>query len=528
MRKLSVFEQITLDGYFCDANGDMGFAHKSDPEWDAFGAENAKNGGELFSGASPTNKWRASGRPPPPRQMAPDLATHMNSLPKVVFSRTLADASWQSTTLVKGDPVADVRKMKSGTGSDLVVMGSGSIVRSARAGRPGRRAQAGAVEPRRARERQGAVRGRRSTPRLHAGELAQLRERQRVRDLRAQGVARREGATFGRSGAEAGAGAERRAVVRWRLSARLVLVPGMAVERASTVAVVRLTLRLGLAEREGEREPDREHAHRLPDRERASQISARGVTTERLAHDPPARVDEGAAEEHAARPRRLPREEKEREEARRERKGSLVEGRRVEPLRRRRARARDAVVNERVEVRMARRVRDAERAAGGFSVLAAGERAADATDADEERERRGDAIERAVGGHARPLSEERERAPEAEEGAVGHDPTERRRRPPRARGEVPQEAERVVNAERADHRERKGTEERGPHCEALAAGRANEEPCRGEDRSHLADEPWGNLHEQAWEQTAGHSMVEPVTQRHESCERSERTERDPG
>ena len=65
---------------------------------------------------------------PAAAQMAPDLAKHMNRLPKVVFSRTLSAASWENTKLVKGDLVAEVRKMKEGTGSDLVVMGSGSIV----------------------------------------------------------------------------------------------------------------------------------------------------------------------------------------------------------------------------------------------------------------------------------------------------------------------------------------------------------------------------------------------------------------
>ena len=41
MRKLSVFNQVTLDGYFTDANGDMSWAHKHDAEWTAFVAENA-------------------------------------------------------------------------------------------------------------------------------------------------------------------------------------------------------------------------------------------------------------------------------------------------------------------------------------------------------------------------------------------------------------------------------------------------------------------------------------------------------
>ena len=53
MRKLSVFESITLDGYFTGDNGDLGWAHrreKPDPKWDQFIAGNASGGGALVFG----------------------------------------------------------------------------------------------------------------------------------------------------------------------------------------------------------------------------------------------------------------------------------------------------------------------------------------------------------------------------------------------------------------------------------------------------------------------------------------------
>jgi hypothetical protein len=33
MRKVIVFNQVSLDGYFTDENGDMSREHKQDPEW---------------------------------------------------------------------------------------------------------------------------------------------------------------------------------------------------------------------------------------------------------------------------------------------------------------------------------------------------------------------------------------------------------------------------------------------------------------------------------------------------------------
>lgn len=52
----------------------------------------------------------------------------MNSLPKVVFSRTMDQADWKNTTLVKGDLAAEIRKLKEGPGEDMAILGSGSIV----------------------------------------------------------------------------------------------------------------------------------------------------------------------------------------------------------------------------------------------------------------------------------------------------------------------------------------------------------------------------------------------------------------
>jgi len=50
MRKLIVFNQMTLDGYIADRNGDMSWAHKQDEEWNAFVQGNASGGGELLFG----------------------------------------------------------------------------------------------------------------------------------------------------------------------------------------------------------------------------------------------------------------------------------------------------------------------------------------------------------------------------------------------------------------------------------------------------------------------------------------------
>jgi dihydrofolate reductase len=128
MRKIIVFNHVTLDGYFVDMNGDMSWAHNQDPEWNAFVEDNAKGDATLLFGRI-TYELMASFWPTPAaNETMPIVAEQMNSLPKVVFSRTLDKASWNNTRLVKGDLAAEIRKMKKEPGTDMVIMGSGTIV----------------------------------------------------------------------------------------------------------------------------------------------------------------------------------------------------------------------------------------------------------------------------------------------------------------------------------------------------------------------------------------------------------------
>jgi dihydrofolate reductase len=127
MRRLIVFNQVSLDGYFTDSKGDMSWAHKSDPEFNAWTQENAKGGGVLLFGRI-TYEMMASFWPTAAAQTMPVVAERMNNLPKVVFSRTLDKASWQNTKLVKTGLVEEVRKMKKESGPGMVIMGSGTIV----------------------------------------------------------------------------------------------------------------------------------------------------------------------------------------------------------------------------------------------------------------------------------------------------------------------------------------------------------------------------------------------------------------
>ena len=133
MRKLSVFDTVSLDGYFTDANNDMSWAHSNndDTEWNAFVQGNASAGSSVLVYGRVTYEMMASFWPTPiAAQQMPVVATQMNSLPKIVFSNSLKAATWANTTLIKGDAVKEMHRLKNEAGDNMTILGSGKLVAS--------------------------------------------------------------------------------------------------------------------------------------------------------------------------------------------------------------------------------------------------------------------------------------------------------------------------------------------------------------------------------------------------------------
>jgi dihydrofolate reductase len=59
-----------------------------------------------------------------------ELADRLNSLPKYVVSSTLEDPEWNNSTVLKGDVVNEVSKLKQELNGEIVVYGSIQLVRT--------------------------------------------------------------------------------------------------------------------------------------------------------------------------------------------------------------------------------------------------------------------------------------------------------------------------------------------------------------------------------------------------------------
>jgi dihydrofolate reductase len=128
MRKLRVFESISIDGYFTDANGDIRWAHAGpeDAEFAQWVGENASKGGELLFGRKTYQTMEAFWPTAVAAQQMPNVARGMNAARKYVASRTI-EPTWNNTQLLGTELVKAVRDLKASGGPDITVLGSGSV-----------------------------------------------------------------------------------------------------------------------------------------------------------------------------------------------------------------------------------------------------------------------------------------------------------------------------------------------------------------------------------------------------------------
>jgi dihydrofolate reductase len=130
MRKLIVFNHVSLDGYFTAANGDSSWAHNGsdDPEYAKWVADNAGNNSQFLFGRKTYDLMAGYWPSPQAKQQNPDVAEAMNQMPKVVFSKSLDKVLWNNTKLLKEGLVNETMKMKSESGPDILIFGSGTII----------------------------------------------------------------------------------------------------------------------------------------------------------------------------------------------------------------------------------------------------------------------------------------------------------------------------------------------------------------------------------------------------------------
>lgn len=126
MRKIIVFMATTLDGYFAGSDGEIDW-HVVDEEFNQFAIDQLNAADMLLFGRVTYEGMASYWQTPSAAADSPVIAEKMNTLPKIVFSRTLSNPDWQSTSLVKDHIPEMMAELKQQPGKDMLIFGSSNL-----------------------------------------------------------------------------------------------------------------------------------------------------------------------------------------------------------------------------------------------------------------------------------------------------------------------------------------------------------------------------------------------------------------
>ena len=129
MRKVILFNMVTLDGFFSGPEGEIDW-HNVDQEFNEFAIAQLDTAGGLIFGRV-TYELMANYWPTPLAiEDDPVVAAKMNSISKYVFSRSLRSADWENTQLIHRDAGDEIPNLKQQPGGDLFIFGSANLASS--------------------------------------------------------------------------------------------------------------------------------------------------------------------------------------------------------------------------------------------------------------------------------------------------------------------------------------------------------------------------------------------------------------
>jgi dihydrofolate reductase len=132
MGKIVISENVSLDGVVQDPTGDEGFSlggwssqigDRDREAWVEVLLDEALRTEALLLGRR-SDQWFAARW----SSRSGEWADRLNSLPKYVVSSTVIDPEWGNSTVLTGDVVSEISKLKHELDGDIVVYASGQLV----------------------------------------------------------------------------------------------------------------------------------------------------------------------------------------------------------------------------------------------------------------------------------------------------------------------------------------------------------------------------------------------------------------
>jgi dihydrofolate reductase len=120
--RLVATEYVSLDGIF-DEPGEWSFPYFNDEAMKFKSDELATADAQLLG----RKTYEGFAKAWPTMEGTGDFGVKFNSMPKYVVTSTLNKLEWTGSKAIKGDFIAEIRKLKQQPGQDLLLQGSGML-----------------------------------------------------------------------------------------------------------------------------------------------------------------------------------------------------------------------------------------------------------------------------------------------------------------------------------------------------------------------------------------------------------------
>ncbi len=129
MRKVISQMMVSLDGYFEGPNREIDW-HTVDEEFNTYAIALLRQVDTLLFGRRTYELMAGYWPGPEAVKDDPVVAGLMNTLNKVVFSRTLTRVEWRNSRIAQRDAIAEIQALKHQEGKDMAIFGSSELITS--------------------------------------------------------------------------------------------------------------------------------------------------------------------------------------------------------------------------------------------------------------------------------------------------------------------------------------------------------------------------------------------------------------
>ena len=127
MRKIFVFNWVSLDGFIAGPNGDIEWFYYDD-EIAQIAKAAQQRADTIIFGKNTYDVMVAFWPTEASANDDPEVTHYMNTTKKIVFSTTLKESTWENTTILNSIDTKEINQLKSQPGKDMIIYGSGKVI----------------------------------------------------------------------------------------------------------------------------------------------------------------------------------------------------------------------------------------------------------------------------------------------------------------------------------------------------------------------------------------------------------------